>query len=516
MQRRHFVLSAGTVLTASAALGTSPAARAVTGCADPAAAFAAARASQPWTLAFESLNADLEPMPLALHGRLPRGLAGRLYRNGPARHVIGSARYRHWFDGDGAVQRFDIGLAGQPALTHRARFVRTPKFEADSAAGRPRRAAFATAMPGMEPVRSADSINAANTRVVHPAGRLLALWEGGSAFELDAATLATRGMHHWSAGLAGMPFSAHPRIEPDGTMWNFGVAFGAGALVLYRIDAAGALQQSATLRVPHLPMVHDFAITERYLVFLLTPFVWEPERARAGATFLDIQAWRPELGLRALVIDKGDLAAAPRWFELPAGFVFHLGSACEDRGVIRLDCARAADASVVHAGFMDLMCGRHAAAAVDASAQPMLVELDLMRGRAGRARQTLLPLVAEFPRVDPRTIGRRYGTVFMLARSAPAAVPRPLLDSVARVDLERGRIERYDYGPAVIAEEHVFVPRAGGAEGQGWLVGSALDLARRRTLLSVFDAERLADGPLAQGEMSRTLPVGLHGTFVAA
>lgn len=507
MKRRHLVLAA-VAGACGGAVRAAPSGAGSAGCANPAASFAAARAGQPWTLAFDSLNQDMAPMPMALSGRLPRELAGAFYRNGPARHELGGVRYRHWFDGDGALQRYDLAPGGRGAITHRLRFVRTPKFEAVSAAGRPVRAAFATHPAGMEPVRSADSVNVANTSVAFHGGRLLALWEGGSAFELDPATLATRGPHAWSAELAGMPFSAHPRIEPDGTMWNFGVSSAAGALTVYRIDRAGVLQQTATLRVPDTAMVHDFAVTERHLVFLLPPFIFDSERSRAGQTFLASHVWRPALGLRVMVLDKADLQAAPRWFELPPGFIFHIGNACEDRGVIRLDCMRSPDALVVSKGLLDVMCGRYSKGWE--TSQPMLVELDIA---SGRARQTVLPMVAEFPQVDPRHVGRAYSALFMLARDA-ATVDRPLLDTVARLDLSSGRIERYHYGHSVIAEEHVFVPRPGGAEGVGWLVGTALDLARRRTLFSVFDAQHLADGPIAQGAMARTMPTGLHGIFI--
>jgi all-trans-8'-apo-beta-carotenal 15,15'-oxygenase len=70
----------------------------------------------------------------------------------------------------------------------------------------------------------------------------------------------------------------------------------------------------------------------------------------------------------------------------------------------------------------------------------------------------------------------------------------------------------------VMVEEHVFVPsRTGsGREGDGWLVGTALDLQRRQMLFSVFDARRLGDGPVAQGVMPRVMPLGLHAIFVAA
>ena len=498
MQRRNFCLS---LLAAGGSLGAA-AANASAGCADPSADFAAARARNPWTLAFANQAADAEPLALKLHGRLPKGLAGAFFRNGPARHELGGERYRHWFDGDGAIQRFDIGARG---ITHQSRFVRTPKFEADTAAGRMRRLAFGTRPRDAEPLRSPDSINAANTSVVQHGGRLLALWEGGSATEIDPRTLTTRGFHTWSPELAGMPFSAHPRIEPDGTMWNFGISSLPGLLTLYRIDAGGRLVQTVTQPLPEMPMVHDFAVTERHLVFLLPPLVFDAERLQAGATFLDAHVWRPELGLRVLVIEKARLDV-PRWFELPPGFVFHIGNACEEGGVIRLDCMRSPGAWQVQQGFLDTMCGEHRP---QQQTQLMLVELDLA---SGRARQAVLAPVAEFPRVDPRFIGRRYSQLFAAARSS--ATMSPGFDAVMRVDLPSGRIDRYDYGVGMLVEEHVFVPRPGGAEGQGWLIGSALDPKRRRMLFSIFDASRLSAGPLAQGEMARTLPLGLHGNFV--
>ena len=52
--------------------------------------------------------------------------------------------------------------------------------------------------------------------------------------------------------------------------------------------------------------------------------------------------------------------------------------------------------------------------------------------------------------------------------------------------------------------------------GRARLVGTALDLVRREMVFSVFDARRLADGPVAQARMPRVMPLGLHGIFVPA
>jgi carotenoid cleavage dioxygenase len=471
-----------------------------------AAAFAAQRASQAWTVGYAGLQSDVEPMALKLEGRLPAGLAGDFYRNGPARHMLGGQRYHHLFDGDGMVQKYTLSERG---IVHQGRFVRTEKFLADSAAGRPVRAAFGTHPPGAEPIGSPDAINVANTSVVNHGGELMALWEGGSATVLDARTLATRELKVWSPDYAGMPFSAHPKIEPDGTLWNFGVTSSQGLLSIYRVKPSGELAQVTTLKLPDIAMVHDFAVTEQHLVFLLPPLVFDRARSAAGETFLDSHVWKPELGMRVLVLHK-DRLDVPQWFELPAGFVFHVGNACEDRGVIRLDYIRYPSAWDVMTGLKELMQGRYEPHEHPSVA---LMEIDL---KAGRARQDLLPHVAEFPRVDPRVVGRRYAQVFAAARIDPGV--RPGFDAVARLDVGTGQRDTYRYGRDVMVEEHLFVPRRDGSgrEGDGWLVGTALDLARQQMLFSVFDARRLADGPVAQASMARVMPLGLHGIFVPA
>ncbi len=67
-----------------------------------------------------------------IEGRLPAALRGAFYRNGPGLFERGGQRYQHWFDGDGLVHAWRFSDHG---VSHRARFVRTSKFVAESAAG---------------------------------------------------------------------------------------------------------------------------------------------------------------------------------------------------------------------------------------------------------------------------------------------------------------------------------------------------------------------------------------------
>ena len=432
----------------------------------------------------------------AIEGRWPAGLRGTFYRNGPARFELGGERYRHWFDGDGMVHAWHIDGG---SVRHEARFVRTAKYVEESAAGQFLYPAFNTAI-SRRPVGNNDTVNTANTNVVRHAGKLYALWEGGSATELDPAGLATRGIRTWRDDLAAMPFSAHPRITPDGVMWNFGVVPGAGKLLLWRIDANGSLGKFGMLDVPDLPMVHDFVVTQRYMVFLVPPF---DMHGGPDITYMGAQTWNGKRPLRVLVVDRTDFTLR-RIVEMPAGMLFHLGNGWDEGDTIRLDACIASDDTPLHA-LGGIMRG---ATEQEADTRTVLIRIDVAKGTA--YSETLLG-GTEFPRVLPADVGRRYRHVFVTTRQGGAGFG---MTGVARIDVGSGRVDRYDYGPGWVVEEHVPVARATG-QGQ-WLVGAAYDVRRRETVLAVFDGAQLSQGPIARARLPYAAPLCFHGNFVAA
>lgn len=458
-----------------------------------------------WHLGFQNPRAEeLHTPALKLDGQLPKGLAGTFYRNGPACHERGDRRYSHWFDGDGMVHAYRFG---DGRISHHARFVETPKYRAETCAGAFQRPAFGTVFPDAESVTSPDAINTANTNILPFDDRLLALWEGGSAWEVNPDTLATGERVAWSDDLEGAPFSAHPAVDTDGTLWNFGVVPGDGALVLYEIAPSGTLRRAEVVSLDASPMVHDFAITRRHLVFLLPPFRLDPERFGRGESFIDSHRWYGDEPMRVLLIDKSDWSRR-RWFDLPAGLHFHIGNAWEDgAGVIRFDYTRYDNADFVTKAARWLMRGEDIPYAGGHTA---LVRLDI---RKGRIDQDILPEETEFPRVDPRRTGERYRQLYTTVRTRAAA--HPLSNGVLRRDIDSGETEYYDFGANVITEEHVFVPGEAG-EVEGWLVGTALDVDRQVSLISVFRAGALADGPVAQAHLPYPVPLGFHGNWKEA
>ncbi len=502
MDRRSIVKKAGALLGVSSMLPSWSLASG-SEADDWGDAFAKALEEDPRLLGWSTPAFDrVESGPLNIEGEWPAALGGTLWRNGPAVHDRHGLRYRHWFDGDGMIQEFRI-VAG--AVSHRARVIATPKLSREDEAGRRLFTGFGTHLADGLGVRKPDDINSANISVLEHHGELLALWEAGSASLLDEETLAWRDFKVWGQGFEGFPFTAHPKLDPDGTLWAFGYSIGSRpTLVLYQVSPSGSLVKASLVPVDPLGMVHDFVVTEKQLAIVIPPFVSEKH---SGADFLSSHVWRPELGSRVLVVSKDDFDDR-RWYQLPAAFGFHHGNGWEDTdGTIRFDHCLAQDASLVADSLRTVMRGE-----IDAFSTPRYALLSLHRD--GRARMEVSEDAAEFPQVSPSMVGQRNRYVYHLGLPKEES---GYLRTLVKRDTMNGHVESFDFGPGKIPEEHLFVPsKPGGDEDEGWLLGTFLDYERGVSGLRVFNARRPSDGPLATAWLPYPLPLGFHGCFRTA
>ena len=501
MDRRNLLqAAAGALASAAAAPAFTKPAR--------AADFAAAVTTQPLMRPFQGVtdaSGNVDGVA-TLRGRWPAELRGRFYRNGPALYERGAERYHHWFDGDGMVQQYTLDGQG---VKHRGRLVRTAKLQAEQQAGRFLMNTVGTTIEGGPPGNGPDAFNVANTNALEHAGRLLALWEGGSAYALNPADLSTQGPVTWRQDLQQVPFSAHPKVDASGHLWNFGTS--GPAVVAWHVDPQGKL---AKVQVGESPfpggMVHDMAVTPRYLVLPLPPVSLNFDKPVAeGPRRFAMQPGEP---LRVLVMEKDDITRR-RVFELPPEVVFHVGNAHETAdGRIMLSYVGAPDTWFLDRAAVALM------AAQPIKTGPVGLRIATLDMRTGRATQQALPGQVEFPRMDPRRIGlpARWLATGTAWREGPGR-NQALLHGVQLVDVQSGRARRFDYGDHCVVEEHILVPKPGkSGELDAWLMGTTYDARRQATVLNLLDAAHVEDGPIAQAVLPYTLPFGFHGNFSPA
>ena len=170
-------------------------------------------------LSWIRLPQRLTEQPLKIEGHLPPELRGTYYKSRPALRADFNNTYKHMLDGGGFVQRFNFGGG---SVSHSGRFIETRKYHTETALAEYDLPTFATWFLNAAATKNPDDINVTNTDVIIHANKVMALWEGGSAWGLDPKPLAFSGPVSWQERLTQVPFSGHPSRDADGNLWNFG------------------------------------------------------------------------------------------------------------------------------------------------------------------------------------------------------------------------------------------------------------------------------------------------------
>ncbi len=87
---------------------------------------------------------------------------------------------------------------------------------------------------------------------------------------------------------------------------------------------------------------------------------------------------------------------------------------------------------------------------------------------------------------------------------------RPFASKIGIWDWRTGKDDAHDFGPRQLVEE--FVPVSSGT--RTLLMGTTINLDTQRSELHVFDARRVAAGPLVSWSANMALPVSFHGNWL--
>ncbi|NRQ35836.1 dioxygenase [Nonomuraea sp. NN258] len=429
---------------------------------------------------------EIDAADLPVTGTLPPELSGRYVRNGP--NPLPGEPSDHWFLGHGMLH--GVRLRAGRAEWYRNRWVRTTRL-----AGRPE----------FRPDGSLDlSAVSANTHVIEHAGRMYALEEGGLPYQVTPE-LDTVGAHDFGGRLT-TAMTAHPKQDPvTGDLHFFGYGAFAPHLTYHRLDASGELVHSREITVPGGTMMHDFAITEHYVIWLDLPLTFRPELVGKTMPY----QWDDGYGARLGVMRHDGPDAPVRWFDVDPCYVFHVGNAHEDAsGRVVLDAARYARADFTAmwstAGGADDPAGPAAAAAASPAGGARLHRWTLDPATGAAKEELLDDRPVEFPTLDDELVGRD-------ARYLYAVTGR----EIVKYDRVGGRFTEHPMPEATVTGEAVFVPATSGPrrEDDGWLISITTTADGSASRLLVLDASDVAAGPVATVELPRGVPAGFHGSW---
>jgi all-trans-8'-apo-beta-carotenal 15,15'-oxygenase len=460
---------------------------------------------------FEGLDEEHSGWVTDLSGRIPEDLEGTLFRNGPGTLRVGGEQYGHWFDGPGMVSAVTFS-AGKVHFQNR--FVRSPRYVKDQAAGAISMRGFGTQISGgLSANLLRPMANPANTSVSWHASKLCAFYEGAQPYRLDPENLETLGKELYDGGLNSVKtISAHGKINPrNGHQINFGVNItGVGltgfkvALDVYDIDPAGKIARSCRIPLDGFSFLHDFGMSDHHAVFLLSPIGISLAGPLLGTrTLCETMNYRMGASVQGIVVDLRSMSLARR-FELPPGIIVHFANSFETGDELVTDCVQSSDIGNF-TGITDVF-------SIDRVTGGPLhrYRINLRGGTVAHELYHHAP-PGEFPAWNMAKTADRTRYIFYVA---PLDNGTPFtFNALVKLDTETGSVETADYGRHRYTSEALFAPRRGAtAEDDGYLLSVVYDATEHRSDIVIRDAAAIAD-EVARVHLTHHVPFGFHGHF---
>ena len=478
------------------------------------------------------------------YGRIPEDLDGVYLRNGPNAALLHRGGGIHAFDGDGMIHavRMRNGSA-----SFCSRFVKTSRFRQEQAAGRPLLPKILGGMHGISGVARvliaglrvalglldvSHGIGLSNTNVAFFNGHILSLSEEDMPYILrvtdDGDVITLRQSKLPSRFI----MCSHPKFDPvSGDMYAHSLQFSFPIhYSLFRVPAAAASASDddddgnvccvplLDIPVPPLaiPIVHDFAITQRFIIFPDDQIVVKLGELTKEETPLGYDA--SKTGRFCLLPrdrdgdSDGVAAGEPQWFEAAGMNCFHYLNAWDegDNEVVLIG-SQVSPVEKIHDFPFNLGFG--------------LVEIRFDTRTGSVKRRPICPgIELEFGVYNQNYTGRktRYAYYAVKEESSFTGVVKLDLMMLEEEDREGSRgagheciVAKREFGEGKNVGEPWFVGATGpNSEDHGYLLCIVGHMKGGVSELWVMDARSPTLEAVAIVELPVRVPLGFHGCFV--
>lgn len=453
-------------------------------------------------------------------GRIPADMNGAFVRVGGDWLYPSKYRDDSVFNEDGYVSMFRFKNG---RVAYKGRWVRTERFVNNKKAEKQLYGYYRNPFTDDPSVRDPDKPyrrTTSNTAPLVHAGKLFATKEDGLPTELNPATLETIAPYDYRGKYKSQTFTAHAKTDPvSGELITYGyqaTGLCSRDLFVYIIGRQGDIKREIRLQVPYVSMVHDIAITQKHIVIPVFGYVSSMERLKEGKIHW---AWDSTQPSYVGILPRDGEAKDVRWFKGPERATIHTFNARTEGNKVIME-----------------------APIFDSNPFPFFPNIDGSRwnpekGRATIRRQTFdldsskdtfteevlfQTKVVDLSRVDTRylSLPSRYGFCHYADATRPLDEARTGLtrgraaNCYGRFDFATGAVSSYFGGETHTLQECCFVPRGKqGAEGDGYLIGVANNIAEARSELIIADAQNLEAGDIARVILPFRSNVQVHGIW---
>ena len=437
-------------------------------------------------------------------GKVPADIDGSFYR------IQCDFQYRppqnEWptgFNGDGHVSRFYFKDGN---VNYRSRYVQTQRLQAERDAHRRLYGVYRNRYTDDPSVAKLDR-SAANTHLYWHGGKMLVLKEDSLPWTINPHTLETQGIWNFNGKYTATTFSAHPKIDPvNGQM----IAYGYQAkgdltddIAVYIIDKSGQIVHDIWFKAPYVGIMHDCAITQKYVIIPLIPRVTSLERLKSGEPMWEWDGSKPTM---LAVVPRDGSGTDVRWFKGPARNTLHfLNAQDHPDGRITMELPTSSgerDPSQIRRWTMNMKSKK------DTFDEELV---SVSNGVLARMDDRYLSLPYKYCYVGNRDPNLPFD------KTRAGGMGGFVTNQYQRVDVTTGAISNYFVGPVQSLQESCFVPRKGSkGEGDGYLLGIASNYESMSSDLVIVDAQRMEEGAVATVKLPFRLRGGTHTNWFGA
>lgn len=449
-------------------------------------------------------RAEIDLYDCEVEGDIPSDLNGTFYRVGPDYRYPPRLLNDIPFNGDGHVGMFRFSGGG---VDFRSRYAQTQRYLAEKEAREALYGCYRNRYTDRPEVRELSG-GTANTHVMYFNGKLMAFKEDSPPVWMDPETLETID-NFWTfdGQLESMTYTAHPKIDPKtGEFIGFGYEAKGEAtqdINVFAIGPDGKQTWSAWVKCPYTCMIHDFAVTENFVGFLLIPYVVSVERLKAGEVHW---AWDQTLPSYLGVMRRGGDGSDIQWMKAPTRCATHVMGTFNDGDMFYMDMDMGTSAQFPFFPFLNghfdppSAAGKITRLTVDMSSKTPSYNEEILYPDWGGA----------LPRQDDRYNTQPY--TFGIMPCGQYGGP----NAIVTFNHAKRTSKAWMVPEGTKVNEPCFAPRSKDApEGDGYIVAMAsrLNEGGRNDLL-VFDAQHVDEGPIAAVNLPFKAMGQIHGWWV--